>query len=89
MGEDGFALDCVERLAHLGGRVLVVIQIADEGGDGALEVDVVLPEGIVGVDEQGLAGRELGHEVMVANRSGRVVEVRVQVQVSATAWQSK
>ena len=67
VGEDGFALDCVEGLAHFGGRVLVVVQIADEGGDGALEVDVVFPERIVGIDEQGLAGRKLGHGVMVAN----------------------
>ena len=48
-------------LADLGGRVLVVIEIADECGDGALEVDVVFPEGVVGVDEEGLAGGEVGH----------------------------
>jgi hypothetical protein len=53
----------VEGVADFGGRVLVVIQIADEGGDGALEVDVVFPEGVVGVDEEGLAGREVGHGV--------------------------
>jgi hypothetical protein len=34
-----------------------VIEVGDEAGDGALEVDVVLPEGVVGVDEQGLVGR--------------------------------
>ena len=68
MGEDGFALDGVEGLADFGRRVFVVIQIADEGGDGALEVDVVFPEGVVGVDEEGLAGRELGHELMVAKK---------------------
>ena len=51
----------VEGLADFGGGVLVVVEIADEGGDGALEVDVVFPEGVVGVDEQGLAGREVGH----------------------------
>ena len=61
MGQDGFALDSVEGQAHLGGGVLVVVEVADEGGDGALEVDVVFPQRVVGVDEQGLAGRELGH----------------------------
>ena len=48
-------------LADFGGGVLVVVEIADEGGDGALEVDVVFPEGVVGVDEEGLAGGEVGH----------------------------
>ena len=51
----------VEGVADFGGGVLVVIEIADEGGDGAFEVDVVFPEGVVGVDEEGLAGREVGH----------------------------
>ena len=32
-----------------------------EGRDGAFEVDVVFPEGVVGVDEKGLAGGERGH----------------------------
>jgi hypothetical protein len=39
----------------------VVIEVADEGGDRTLEVDVVLPERVVGVDEEGLAGRKVGH----------------------------
>ena len=43
----------------------MVIEVADEGGDGALEVDVVFPERVVGVDEQGLAWREAGHGSMV------------------------
>jgi hypothetical protein len=65
VGENSFALDGVQSLAHLGGRVLVVVQIADEGGDGALEVDVVFPQRIVGVDEQRLAGREAGHGLRI------------------------
>ena len=43
VGQDGLALDGVQRLAHLGGRELVVVKEADEVGDGALEVDVILP----------------------------------------------
>ena len=54
---DVFALHVVEHFAHLVGRVLVMVQEGDEVGDGALEVDVVLPERVVGVDEQVLAGR--------------------------------
>ena len=60
--EDGFAFDCVEGLADFSGRILVMIEVADECGDGAFEVDVVFPEGVVGVDEERLAGRKLGHE---------------------------
>lgn len=44
----------------------MVIEIADESGNGPLEVHVVFPKGVVGIDEESLAGRELGHEVMVA-----------------------
>jgi len=47
----------------LGGFVWV--EIGDVGGYGALEVDVVFPEGIVGVDEQGLAWRKFGHRDMI------------------------
>jgi hypothetical protein len=41
--------------------MLVMIEIADEAGDSALEVDVVLPQRVVGVDEKGLAGEHRGH----------------------------
>ena len=58
-GGDAGALAGVESLADFGGRVGAVVEPAEEGGDGALEVDVVLPEGIVGVDQQGL-GDEAG-----------------------------
>jgi hypothetical protein len=34
-----------------------VVEIGDEAGDGALEVDVVFPKSVVGVDEQGLWDR--------------------------------
>jgi len=57
VGEDGRVLDTVEVAADLFGGVDAVIEVGDEAGDGALEVDVVLPEGVVCVDEQGLIGR--------------------------------
>ena len=50
-------LDLVEVAADLFGGVDAVIEVGDEAGNGALEVDVVFPEGVVGVDEQGLIGR--------------------------------
>ena len=57
VGEDGRVLDTVEVAADLFGSVDAVIEVGDEAGDGTLEVDVVLPEGVVCVDEQGLIGR--------------------------------
>ncbi len=65
MGEDGGVLDAVEMAADLFCGVDAVIEVGDEAGDRALEVDVVLPEGVVGVDQQGLvdgdgAGAEFG-----------------------------
>jgi hypothetical protein len=56
MGADGGVFDAVEVLADLFGGVDAVIQVGDEAGDGLLEVDVVLPEGVVGVEEQSLGG---------------------------------
>ena len=70
VGKDGFALDGVEGLAHFSRCVGVVIEVADEGGDGPLEVDVVFPEGVVGIDEQGLTRRELGHRFNVTKLCG-------------------
>ena len=54
MADDGLALHLVQHFAHLLGRVFVMIQERDEVGDGALKVDVVLPQRIVGIDEQRL-----------------------------------
>jgi len=44
----------VEPLADLFVGMDAVIQIGDESGDGALEVDIVLPERVVRVEEKGL-----------------------------------
>ena len=57
MGKDGVVLDAVEVAANLLGGVDAVVEVGDEAGDGTLEVDVVLPKGIVGVDQQGLIGK--------------------------------
>ncbi len=57
-----------------------MIQIPDERSDGALKVDVVLPKRIVSVDEQGLAGRELWHELYgIENARRRLLRGRKRV----------
>src|SRR5215467_13108385 len=53
--DDTFALDVIEDFANLLRREFVVIKEFDEARDGALEVDVVLPEGVVGVDKERLS----------------------------------
>src|ERR1017187_9078083 len=53
------ALDFVKCVANFVRRVLMVIQKGDEIGDRPLEVDVVLPERVIGVDEQVLVGQDL------------------------------
>ena len=56
VGSYGGVLDVVEVFADLLRGELAMVEEGDEAGDGAFEVDVVFPQGIVGVDEQGLAG---------------------------------
>jgi hypothetical protein len=57
---DGDLLNTVEALADLLGAVDTVVEIGDERGDGPLEVDIVLPQGVVSVDEQRLIGGMAG-----------------------------
>ena len=54
MADDGLALHLVQHFTHLLVRVLLVVQKRDELGDGALEVDVIFPKRIVGIDQQRL-----------------------------------
>ena len=51
---NAFALHIVEHFAHLLGRKLVVIEKRNKADDGPLKINVVLPERVVGVDQQGL-----------------------------------
>jgi hypothetical protein len=53
---NGGVLDAIEVTSNLLVGVDAVVEVGDEGGDGALEVDVVLPEGVIGIDEEGLGG---------------------------------
>jgi hypothetical protein len=52
---DALALDIIQNLAHLLGRVLVMVQKRNKIRDGPLKVNVVFPERIIGVDEQRLS----------------------------------
>ncbi len=54
VGEDGGVLDPVEVSADLFRGVDAMVEVGDEAGDRPFEVDVVLPEGVVGVDQQSL-----------------------------------
>lgn len=56
MGEDSGVLNLVEVAADLFGGVDAVVEVGDKAGNGPLKVDVVLPESIVGVNEQSLVG---------------------------------
>ena len=77
VSEDGFPFDGVKGLTYLGGGVGVVVEIADEGGDGPLKVNVVFPQGVIGVDEKGLAGSESGHDFMVGAAGKGLQEGRI------------
>jgi hypothetical protein len=56
VGEDGVVLDSIEVAANLFRSVDAVIEVGDETSDGTLEVDVVLPERVVRVNQEGLVG---------------------------------
>jgi hypothetical protein len=63
VGGDSGMLAGVELFADFFGGVNAMVEVGDEGGDGALEVNVVLPQCIVGVEEKGLwrLGSGFGH----------------------------
>ncbi len=60
VGSDGGVLAVVQMLANLDWSVDLVVEVGDERGDGALEVDIVLPECVVGVDQESVTGRAEG-----------------------------
>ena len=53
-GDGGPLSSCIQVLANLLRGVNPVVQVRDEGGNRPLEVDVVLPQRIVGVEQQRL-----------------------------------
>ena len=54
MADYALALHIVQNRANLFGRIFVVVQKGYETSDGAFEIDVVFPQRVIGVDEQGL-----------------------------------
>jgi len=54
MADDAIALNVVEDAANLFGGVLLMIEERNELRDRAFKVNIVLPEGIVRVDEKRL-----------------------------------
>src|SRR5215469_11010022 len=70
MLDDAFALDVVQNFAHLFGSEPMMIQERNKPADGALEVDVVLPERVVGVDEESLSAIGCGIERRSWHQSG-------------------
>jgi len=57
VGLDGGVFDLVEVAADFFRSMDAMVEIGDEAGDCPLEVDVVLPKGVICVDEQSLIGR--------------------------------
>src|SRR3954462_10974208 len=53
---DAIALHVVQYFAHLLGGKLLMVQEGDEIRDRPLEVDVVLPKGVIGVNKKRLGG---------------------------------
>src|SRR5581483_10907339 len=72
---NALALDVVQNFTNLLWSEFVMIQEGNEAGDGALKVDVVLPERIVGIDEESLSGQ--AHSLLAVSvwRSGTNVNV--------------
>jgi hypothetical protein len=60
VGGDGGVLAEVEVLADLFSSMDAVVEVGDERGDGLLEVDIVLPERVIGVYKEGLTGCKAG-----------------------------
>lgn len=55
MSRDGGVFATVQELSHLLRRVELMVEVGDERGDRSLEVDVVLPERIVSINQQGVS----------------------------------
>ena len=75
VGGDGGVLAEVEMLADLFGGMDAVIEVGDERGDGLLEVDVVLPERIVGVYKESLTGCKSGSYARHFSRSRHMLSI--------------
>src|SRR5271168_865800 len=78
MRDDALTLDLVEHSPHLFGRELVMIEKRSEVGDGLLKVNIVFPERVIGVDEEGLGGQRFS-----SGQCGNMQKVEVRMQNNA------
>src|ERR1700677_877100 len=51
---DGFTLDLIEMTPHFFSRVGVVVKMRDEVGDCLFKMDIVFPQRVIRIQEQGL-----------------------------------
>ena len=61
VGENAFALHVVQHFAHLLWGILVMLQKRNKLRNGTLEVNVVFPERVIGIDEQRLRAVRLAY----------------------------
>ena len=79
-------LHLIEALPYLFRSEFVVIQERNEVGDGPLEVDIVLPERVIGIDKQRLWGAVLGrseHERSRRQKDEVTDRITVRSEVSS------
>src|SRR5713226_4473263 len=67
--DDGFSLHVVQHQANHFGGVLAMIEERYELGDRPLEIDVVFPERVIGIDEQSLGAILSPHVFMITARA--------------------
>lgn len=76
---DGGVFDLVQMATYLFRRIDAMVQIGDKTGNRPFEVDVVLPQRVISVEEESLAGRKLGKAVRLGAHSN-IIKAEVEVQ---------
>jgi hypothetical protein len=66
---DAFAFHIVKHFPYLLGRKLVMVEKRNKTDDGLLEINIVFPKSIVGVDEKCL-GKQAGSSLPLAQICG-------------------
>jgi hypothetical protein len=75
---DVLPFNVVQHMPDFVGSVLVVVEKGNEIGDCPLEVDIVFPERVIGVDEQVLA--RLGFHWGRAGHISHLIEPQLEIQ---------
>ena len=68
--DDGFPLHVVQHQANHLWRVFAMVQERNELCDRALEINVIFPERVIGIDEQSLGAIVSPHFFMITARGG-------------------